>query len=549
MKKVSIAFILTCMVLTGSANSAALVFDGLSASDPNFWVGDEWEDGDNWISSDDWSTRGVLPNEFDYARIRNSANAILNSFQTVNTLRIGSWNESGEVTINGGGLRVKNQGTMGWGDGFCILSEAGTTGVLTINGGANVIDRHLVFGSDPGTTATLNMYGGTLDVGYNFPDMTTAPESGGIVAGNTTNTYINIYGGTLDTIYLGDWSATTFQIYFDNTDGKMIVGTDSQGDPGQRIPNMISWGQITAATGLQIVHQKVETTPGNWDVEIFAEVADPSPVIGGEYTFNTFYSGSGDPDWGNASNWFLTTNGSNGTLPDADDLAQVRGPGGDPSTYPIDCILPAGANYTVNCMYIATDGVGDASLTVEGQLRTQRQDNGIHWLDGQLIIADTNTAVMTVEEGAQVDVDLTLAVGWGGNGTLNMNGGVINIGGNPGTGGTPHLYINQTGLGTGHIEMKGGTITTETLQISGAVADGTINFSGPGTIIINHDWNDVQGSIDSGQITNAILTKSGEVATLSFDCPSQPTTDINGDCVVDTEDLMILSAHWLEGTE
>jgi hypothetical protein len=279
MKKVSIAVLLGCMVLTGSA-SAALIFDGYGSVD-----GTAWEDGGNWISSVDWSTRDVLPGEWDQALVRNDAHAKLNTSATVNTLGVGAWSQNGTMTVNSGGnLHVKNQGGTGWGDGYGIVAEnAGNWGALNIAGGTAVIDKALVLGNNTNSSATLNMWSGTLDVGYNHPTADSAPYDGGITSGWGSNAFINIYGGTLKTTVLNDWDGNAtdngYQIYFDNTVGKMIVDDPWLAEPGQRIANMLADGDLTAAPGLQIVVQNVEVAPGDWDTEIFAtEIPEPATM-------------------------------------------------------------------------------------------------------------------------------------------------------------------------------------------------------------------------------------------------------------------------------
>jgi hypothetical protein len=274
------------MVLAGSASGAAvLVFDGYGI-DPNFVDPNAWEDATAWVDSADWTTRGVLPGEFDQAMIRNDAEAQLNSAQTVNFLGVGRWTQNGIVTVNSGGdLRVKYQNLgagMAWNDGFAILAEnSGNWGILNANGGTAVFDRLLMFGNSAGATGTLNMYSGTVEVGYGHPG---AINDGGIIVQAGANAYINIYGGILDTAYIQEWGtgAAAFEIHFYNTDGKIIVDADWLGNSGQIIDTMITSGQISAEPELNIVTQIVETIPGsgNWNLEIFAEFDCPNwPVL------------------------------------------------------------------------------------------------------------------------------------------------------------------------------------------------------------------------------------------------------------------------------
>jgi hypothetical protein len=275
MKKVSIAVLLGCVMLTGITRADEYVFDGPSwTSDPT-----AWEVGDNWANGSAGWTRGVLPGETDAALINAGAEAKLTSSQTVNFLRVSAWGQAGTATVNtGGNLYVKNQGTTGWGDGMALVGDGGVAGVLNINDGTNVIDRGLMFAhNSAASVGTLNMYGGTLDVGANTGG---GLWDGGII-GSVGDLYINMYGGTLTTTILNDWDfgSGAYEIYFGSTDGRMIVTEEWLIGEGQTIANMLAAGDITAAPGLEVVMQTFESAPGVWDAEIFAQVPEPASMV------------------------------------------------------------------------------------------------------------------------------------------------------------------------------------------------------------------------------------------------------------------------------
>jgi hypothetical protein len=148
------------LAMAGSANAADYVFVGD--------VDNAWEtvgDPGNWRDpAAGWGYSTVLPGENDVALIRNSSTANLGSVQTVKELVSGAWGEKGNVVVDGGTLRAKNQGnTYDWGSGFMTIGpSAGEAGVLTINSGTVTADRYLILGNG----ATLNMNGGTLNAGF-----------------------------------------------------------------------------------------------------------------------------------------------------------------------------------------------------------------------------------------------------------------------------------------------------------------------------------------------------------------------------------------------
>jgi hypothetical protein len=157
MKKLVLILVMAAMV--GNVGAATYAFGG--------YVDNVWEtvgSPGNWLETVTWGYSTVLPGENDVALIRNSSTANLSSVQTVKELVSGAWGEKGNVVVDGGTLRAKNQGnTYDWGNGFMTIGpSAGEAGVLTINSGTVTADRYLILGNG----ATLNMNGGTLNAGF-----------------------------------------------------------------------------------------------------------------------------------------------------------------------------------------------------------------------------------------------------------------------------------------------------------------------------------------------------------------------------------------------
>lgn len=269
MKKVSSLVVVASLVLAmaGIVSAGTYNFGG--------YTDNAWETVNNWLDADNgWATSTVLPGQNDVTMIRNNATANLSSSQTVNTLLVGNWDESGSVVVDGGNLLVKSlSGTTTWGDGHLEVGRGAATGVLTINSGTVTADRYLLLGGGSSKVGTLNMNGGELNVGFGF---TGNLWDGGITFDNSPNSQINIYGGVINTTYINYWTEAG-TIFFGNDQGMIIVDTDWQLGDSQNIANLLAAGKITAAAGYTIVAEAFEQTPGDWDARIYA-VAVPEPA-------------------------------------------------------------------------------------------------------------------------------------------------------------------------------------------------------------------------------------------------------------------------------
>ena len=124
----------------------------------------------------------------------------------------------------------------------------------------------------------------------------------------------------------------------------------------------------------------------------------------------------------------------------------------------------------------------------------------------------------------------------GGNGTLEMDGGVIDI--------TGELQMLN-----GHIQVNGGIIYASDLMFF--PPNGTFDIRGDATVLLWKDLNNYYGhSVDSITACNGQgtvikdLYSNATVVRTECTCPG---ADITGDCVVDLLDLVATSKQWLDG--
>jgi hypothetical protein len=179
--------------------------------------------------------------------------------------------------------------------------------------------------------------------------------------------------------------------------------------------------------------------------------------------------------------WSTPTNWDSGTLPTADDHAQIDG-------LPGTIVANEGA-VAIRMHVISGGGPRESALTVDGGSLTVSE-----WL------------IMSGSAEIEADIEGTLNVNGGtvtlgrldvahtGKGTVNMDGGSLSVTGN--------ITVAGRSKSTGHVNLDGGIITcNQFIMRMDAGAVGTMDV-GAGTLIINGDkLSLVQGHIDDGWIT------------------------------------------------
>ena len=282
-------------------------------------------DGD-WNTPESWDL-GVLPTATDFARI-NGGNATVSGVANADKLTTGGANT---FTVDSGGLltvttdifvgeagsfaSLEKYGTLQLNPGGQIdvsrdvqigsWNDAGQDSVLNMAGGTFNIGRRIAVGS--GSTGTLNLSGGTLDVsagtwhnlriGDLAGDGTVNITGGNLITtgmrlnnGELSNSILNLDGGTL-TIY-GDFSGA---IKFGSNSSIAISGGVLEWE-GNRINNLdalVTSGEVTFATSsfstiTATAEQSWTSSDGTTTL-----YADFDEVKSG---FTTFWASSNDAD-------------------------------------------------------------------------------------------------------------------------------------------------------------------------------------------------------------------------------------------------------------
>ncbi len=233
----------------------------------------------------------------------------------------------------------------------------------------------------------------------------------------------------------------------------------------------------------------------------------------------TWYGGP-DRLWRTDSNW------SSGHVPLAgEDVFITRGTSGpliDSATTAVGAILRMGGT---------------------GATETLEVTGGTLTLSSHLILGEGSGSTATLEiSGGRVSA-YSVWVGNVGNGILHMVGGELYVSGEP-------LYISRF-AGSGHIQLDGGTIHTDSFQMFDATA--TVDVAG-GILVITGDWRTtVNGYVSSGWITafngSGLLTVrydgtstwvEGYVPTSPYAYNPEPA---DGSTIYDTE----VTLHWQAG--
>jgi hypothetical protein len=207
-------------------------------------------------------------------------------------------------------------------------------------------------------------------------------------------------------------------------------------------------------------------------------------------------------DFNENHDWFTPANWDTGTIPTVDDRARI-------GTRPFGpTIAKEGA---VAWEVWLGFGGNTGELTVDGGTLTT---------SGQIVMAPGNTTAggtLNMKGGTIIGGN-KLDVGNTGSGTLNMTGGTIAV--------ATTFYIANKNESTGHVNLHGGTITTNGFAMrSTPGAVGTMDITA-GTLIIDGDkLSLVQGYIDSGWIT---AYNGNGALQLDYDVTNEGTTTLKG---------------------
>lgn len=230
MKKNTLYTVAVCSMMAGLAHAADIRYN--AGGD---WSALESVDGNGWQSL-------TAPGAGDTVRANWGGATITLDYATTVGAFQAAVDESGTFHIQSGGILTANgDSTIGnngaTATGTMIIDAGGTvnangswlgmgngtsnTGVLTINGGTMNVAGHLWAAGGVGSTATININGGLLDVGDAF-------ELGGAdfnLRGTATLTVDN--GGTLDLAWLhGTGAIQDGSVLNINGTGQMVIANN-----------------------------------------------------------------------------------------------------------------------------------------------------------------------------------------------------------------------------------------------------------------------------------------------------------------------------------
>ena len=192
-------------------------------------------------------------------------------------------------------------------------------------------------------------------------------------------------------------------------------------------------------------------------------------------------------------NWFTPSNWDIGTVPTPADDVRIK-------LIPGPTIANEGA---VADTVKVGDGSATCALTVDGGTLTA-------FANIRVASAADNIGTLNMISGT-INVGRDLSVGVKGLGTLNMVGGIIKV---------TSVFQIPSHTGTGHVDLDGGIITANNLELRPQVVVGTEETSGVGTMDIRAGTLIIDGdklSLVQGYIDNGWITAYGGNGTLQMD--------------------------------
>ncbi len=189
---------------------------------------------------------------------------------------------------------------------------------------------------------------------------------------------------------------------------------------------------------------------------ILLNMASVSSAVNANITWD---NGGGDGNWNTGTNW------STDAVPNTtSDYARINMATG-----------PVFSGQTATAWRIYLEGAGNGTITMDGGSLT---------LNNYLYMANTATdrGTLTVNSGT-ITITGHLYCGVLGTATLNMSDGAINLSGT--------FYVARDANSVATVNLSGGTITCNALSVrtNSSTANGTINITGAGTLIIAGDVN------------------------------------------------------------
>ena len=244
-----------------------------------------------------------------------------------------------------------------------------------------------------------------------------------------------------------------------------------------------------------------------------------------------WYGSNGDGMWGTSANWAGGTIGGTNT----NDNVLLWPSAGNGSV---------ALDYSTEIANLSLSVVGapesSSQLTVDGAVLTV---NGVGTWVGDL--AGMSGTLQITNGGAFLQPNGAVDIGYAGNAELIMDSGLLTCGG--------WFRMTDNSGGSSHISMTGGVVNAWGFWMTGDGVDDNLLMELNGGEIILTGRGDVTGEI-TGWINAGWIT-GNEVTTYYDDQTSYthitsiivvPQGDLNGDYLIDVQDLFLMALDWLE---
>lgn len=385
-----------------------------------------------WKVAENWSD-GFVPD--DNKVVFNNPDApesILNEESTIKKFVLGDGG-------NGGTLRITNGGTLTTTEGWSGIGWTAPATLIVEEGGTVNFAEHAWVGWE--SEATLTIDGGTVNVAGMFG---TAFEGGA----GTANT--SVKRGELNLAELHDTKSIPEGSVLDISAGQVTI----IGDKSAAVNSYIETGRLTAYSG----QGTVNVTVRNDSTILTAAPARQETTV---------WNPAGNPNstglWSEAENW------SDSNIP-LDNKVVFNVPDAP------EAVLATES--TIKKLVMGDGGPGGTlRITEGGNLTTTEGWSAVAWSDD---------ATLIVETGGIVNFGEHAWIGWDGDGTLQINGGVVNVAGMFGT-----AFEGQSGKGfttvnSGELNLTGFDPVKSIPDSSYInIKQGTLTIQGDQTEVVN----------------------------------------------------------------
>lgn len=405
-----------------------------------------WSEAANWTDSNTPLDNKVVFN------VPGATECVLDVESTIKQFVLGD----GDV---GGTLRITEGGTLTTTSGWSGVAWTHDATLIVETGGTINFAEHAWIGWIGNATLMIN--GGTINV---------AGMYGTAFEGQAGKGMVTINSGTLNLTGFDPAKSIPDGSYMNIKEGTVTI----QGDKTVAVNDYATAGKITAYGGngdLNVVFADGVTT------------VTATAVRKGTTVWNPATNPASTGLWSEAANW------TDGMVPE-DNKVVTNVPGA--------AVAVLDTESTIKQFVLGDGGEGGTVRIANGGILTTTSGwSGIGW---------TADAKMIVDAGGTVNFAEHAWIGWDGNGTLEINGGTVNVAGMYGT-----AFEGQAGTGT--VKVKKGALNLAQIHPDKSIPEGSIMDIELGVVKINGDQTVVVNAYAAaGKITAFAGTGTLEVS-------------------------------------